>query len=438
MKQQTSTVIFMVVFSLCSARSQLKETGDESFAPLTKTSREENSPVSRLNIVEDAKGRQSLPMLPRPSQLCAVLSNCNPKDICYCNEFCYRPNGFPSTVFAVDELPRTSSYGLTRSFGTCCCNVYVFRRYHTCPCANELSDFCNGLSCTSSDANFCAIVSSLFNEFRTSCNYYSSVSYQCLFNLLMKHPFWSVGRGGNSGSESEADSSQPTHPVLSVIGQRLFCPPRHQQQFQGTAMAAVRKFTSPPIFLGNPIEDARQWLECYETISSPNGWGDADKRKNFSVYLDDTERNWFLCARLPNDLQDTAAQAAAGENLTTPAVPGLQASLTSDTREWKDTTVELQKPHEQLPNLSLVYPDHKADFMKTMRELIEDICEKLISKERNEQLKIKGPFKPTHITQGIPSDVQQMSGSDVEYIFLMSSGKPDIRFGCPMDRRRTF
>ncbi|KZS08103.1 Uncharacterized protein APZ42_028050 [Daphnia magna] len=162
------------------ARSQLEETGDESFAPLTKTSREENSHVSHLNIVEDAKGRQSLPMLPQPSQLCAVLSNCNPKgiifhrlqqwftypfpslmiytkvlfvictlnsksssisDICYCNEFCYRPNGFPSTVFAVDELFRTSSYGLTRSFGTCCCNVYVFRRYHTCPCANELSDF---------------------------------------------------------------------------------------------------------------------------------------------------------------------------------------------------------------------------------------------------------------------------------------------------------
>ncbi|KAK4027455.1 hypothetical protein OUZ56_016501 [Daphnia magna] len=71
----------MGVLPLCSVRSQLKETGDESFAPLTKTSREENLPVSRLNIVEDAKGRQSLPMLPQPSKLCAVLSNCNRKTV---------------------------------------------------------------------------------------------------------------------------------------------------------------------------------------------------------------------------------------------------------------------------------------------------------------------------------------------------------------------
>ncbi|KZS02869.1 Uncharacterized protein APZ42_034543 [Daphnia magna] len=39
----------------------------------------------------------------------------------------------------------------------------------------------------------------------------------------------------------------------------------------------------------------------------------------------------------------------------------------------------------------------------------------------------------THITQCCPSDVRQMSGSDVEYIFLISSGQPDIRFGCSMD-----
>ncbi|KAK4027938.1 hypothetical protein OUZ56_017078 [Daphnia magna] len=45
------------------------------------------------------------------------------------------------TFFAVDELPRTSNHGLPHSFGTCSCNVYVFRRYHTCPCANELFEF---------------------------------------------------------------------------------------------------------------------------------------------------------------------------------------------------------------------------------------------------------------------------------------------------------
>ncbi|KAK4028438.1 hypothetical protein OUZ56_017716 [Daphnia magna] len=46
--------------------------------------------------------------------------------------------------------------------------------------------------------------------------------------------------------------------------------------------------------------------------------------------------------------------------------------------------------------------------------------------------KIHG-LETSHITQGSPSDVRQMSGSDVEYIFLISSGQPDIRFGCPTD-----
>ncbi|KZS04733.1 Uncharacterized protein APZ42_032257, partial [Daphnia magna] len=96
--------------------------------------------------------------------------------------------------------------------------------------------------------------------------------------------FSSPENQSDSGSDSEADSSQPTHPVVPVIGQHLFQPPRHQQQLQGAAMAAVKKFTSPPIFWGSPTEDARQWLERYETISTHNGWGDADKRNNFSMY----------------------------------------------------------------------------------------------------------------------------------------------------------
>ncbi|KAI9552626.1 pol polyprotein [Daphnia sinensis] len=74
-----------------------------------------------------------------------------------------------------------------------------------------------------------------------------------------------------SGSDNEADLRQLTHPVVPVIGQRLFGPPRHQQQPQAAAMAAVRKFISPPIFRGSPTEDARQWLERYETISTHNG-----------------------------------------------------------------------------------------------------------------------------------------------------------------------
>ncbi|KAK4013924.1 hypothetical protein OUZ56_026476 [Daphnia magna] len=71
-----------------------------------------------------------------------------------------------------------------------------------------------------------------------------------------------------------------------------------------------------------------------------------------------------------------------------------EASLMSDTRGWKDTTAKPQKPYEQLPNLSVVYSDQQADFIKTMRELIQDTCEKLISKEKNDQVKSRGPFKP--------------------------------------------
>ncbi|KZR99067.1 Uncharacterized protein APZ42_005228, partial [Daphnia magna] len=43
------------------------------------------------------------------------------------------------------------------------------------------------------------------------------------------------------------------------------------------------------------------------------------------LYLDDTERNLFLCERLPNDWKYTAAQPSAGGNLTTPAVAGLRS-----------------------------------------------------------------------------------------------------------------
>lgn len=61
-------------------------------------------------------------------------------------------------------------------------------------------------------------------------------------------------------------------------------------------MAAVTKLIRPSNVRGSPTEDARQWLECYEKISTHNGWGDANKRNNFTVYLDDTTQNWFLCA----------------------------------------------------------------------------------------------------------------------------------------------
>ncbi|KZS05277.1 TE: Gypsy retrotransposon integrase 1-like protein [Daphnia magna] len=304
--------------------------------------------------------------------------------------------------------------------------------------------------------------------------------------------------------EIELGISQLTHPVVPVIGQHLFQPLRHQQQLEGAAMAAVRKFINPPIFRGSPKEDD-QWLERYETISTHNGWVDADKRHSFSMYSHSNEeyskntkyfpipyresntdlrrrnqrlytsafgigvivhrqlsnlfwdtvlvRNLFLCARLPNDWEDTAAQPAAGGNPVTPAIPDLrsvflkefqpdnyglfqetrlrirtqgvneptiryyyeilnlcrlvdpnmsethqlehlfrgiqptlfrkiyplkpktceeflalakfytEASLMSDTRGWKDTTAESQKPHEQLPNFFVVYIDQSSRYV---------------------------------------------------------------------------
>ncbi|KAK4024100.1 hypothetical protein OUZ56_009490 [Daphnia magna] len=95
--------------------------------------------------------------------------------------------------------------------------------------------------------------------------------------IIQQSGFSSPGDQSDSGSDNEADSRQPIHPVVPVIGQHFVGNPRHQQQRQRTAMAAVRKFISPPIFRGSPTEDARQWLEHYETISTHNGWGNADK-----------------------------------------------------------------------------------------------------------------------------------------------------------------
>ncbi|KZS07391.1 Uncharacterized protein APZ42_028924 [Daphnia magna] len=48
-------------------------------------------------------------------------------------------------------------------------------------------------------------------------------------------------------------------------------------------------------------------------------------------------------------------------------------------------------------------------------------------------MKIRRGKLVSHITQCSPSDVRQMSRSDVEYNFFISAGQPDIRFGCSMD-----
>ena len=67
----------------------------------------------------------------------------------------------------------------------------------------------------------------------------------------------------DSDPETESDLGSGSIPVVPVVGQQILVPSRHIQQPQRQAMAAARKFISPPIFRGSPDEDARQWLERY-------------------------------------------------------------------------------------------------------------------------------------------------------------------------------
>ncbi|KZS02597.1 Uncharacterized protein APZ42_000299, partial [Daphnia magna] len=82
----------------------------------------------------------------------------------------------------------------------------------------------------------------------------------------------SVETGRDSDSDSETEVVLRTaSPVVPVSGQQFIVPSGPIVQPQRQAMAAVRKFISPPIFRGSPDEDERQWMERYETISSHNG-----------------------------------------------------------------------------------------------------------------------------------------------------------------------
>ncbi|KAI9565302.1 hypothetical protein GHT06_009090 [Daphnia sinensis] len=200
-------------------------------------------------------------------------------------------------------------------------------------------------------------------------------------------------------AETEVSNSDPetevvlraASPVVPVGGQQVIAPSRHIVQQQRQAMTAVRKFISPPTFRGSPDEDARQWMERYETISAHNGWGDAEKRNNFSMYLDDTARNWFLCARVPNDWDDTAAQPAAGGNPATPAVTGLRSMFL---KEFQTDNYGLFQETRLRSRTQGMDEPTQAEFMKSMRELIQETCEKIMAKEKNEQGKAKVSFKP--------------------------------------------
>ncbi|KAK4027990.1 hypothetical protein OUZ56_017153 [Daphnia magna] len=128
-----------------------------------------------------------------------------------------------------------------------------------------------------------------------------------------------TARDSDSDPETEVDLRAGS-PVIPIGGQQFLVPSGHIVQPQIQAMAAVRKFISPPFFRHAP-----QWMEHYETISSHNGSSNDEKCNNFNMYLDDTARNWYLCARIPNDWEDTMTQPAAGGNPATPAVTGLRS-----------------------------------------------------------------------------------------------------------------
>jgi hypothetical protein len=132
---------------------------------------------------------------------------------------------------------------------------------------------------------------------------------QTLEGTISREPLIEEADSQGESTEAEDLNSDPetevvlraASPVVPVGGQQVIVPTGHIMQQQRQAMTAVRKFISPPIFRVSPDEDARQWMKHYETIYSHNGWVDAEKRNNFNMYLDDTARNWFNCARLPNE-----------------------------------------------------------------------------------------------------------------------------------------
>ncbi|KAK4017508.1 hypothetical protein OUZ56_032921 [Daphnia magna] len=71
----------------------------------------------------------------------------------------------------------------------------------------------------------------------------------------------SVKTARDSDSDSETEVVlRAASPVVPVGGLQFIVPSRHILQPQRQAMAAVKKFISPPIFRGSPDEYARQWI----------------------------------------------------------------------------------------------------------------------------------------------------------------------------------
>jgi hypothetical protein len=89
-------------------------------------------------------------------------------------------------------------------------------------------------------------------------------------------------QSSTSTSEDENDLQHPASPVLQNNAIPAF------------AMAAQKKFISPPTFSAKPGESAQDCLERFLLTGRYNHWDEAEIRANFVMYLEGTALKWFL------------------------------------------------------------------------------------------------------------------------------------------------
>nr|CAH0104912.1 unnamed protein product [Daphnia galeata] len=114
------------------------------------------------------------------------------------------------------------------------------------------------------------------------------------------------------------------HPASPVLQQNII---------PAVAMAAQRKFISPPTFSTKPGEDAQDWLERFELTGRYNHWDAAEMRSNFIMYLEGTARKWFLFSNVPADWGDQAAVAATPTAAAIPFLAGLRTTFFTEFRQ---------------------------------------------------------------------------------------------------------
>ena len=125
----------------------------------------------------------------------------------------------------------------------------------------------------------------------------------------------------SSSSEDEDDLQRPATPIVP------------NNIVPAGAMAAQRKFISPPTFSAKPGENAQDWLERYELTGRYNHWDSAEMRANFVMYLEGTARKWFLFTNVPADWEDQVAVAKTATVAAIPFVAGLRTVFLQEFRQ---------------------------------------------------------------------------------------------------------